>query len=351
MVAPLVITAADKPVRASDVRLHRRSDDGVTLLERRGKYQQISEAAAAIWHWCDGEHGVDAIAQRYRERYGVDGSAAIAALLERWYEAGLVGARSLDAAAVRALRGSIGLVRSGASIYIVWSVEHWSGAVQSMAHRIFVPPMLALFAAIALAGGTLALRMGTQLAVGGVAQPVALAVAFIFAAVIHELGHAVTLARFGGTVHRAGIGWYWLAPIAFVDTSDAHTLPRAQRICVSLGGPLASFVLAAFATIVASCALPDCVRSFAWSFAIMNYGVSLWNLNPLIELDGYYILTDLLGRPNLRSDVLRALRRREPSRIELAYAAGVIAYACLFMAFVLPAIIPQITIAIEHLFV
>jgi putative peptide zinc metalloprotease protein len=338
-----VISPADRPVRAAGVTLRRRPDDGVVLLERRGRYHQISGAAAAIWHWCDGEHDVVEIAQRYHERHGIDGSAAIAALLERWYAAGLVAAHPPGIADALGARDSISLTRRGASMYIAWPLERWAGRVRSIADRAFAPPVLAALTAIALAGGALALHMGNRPTVSGTAQ--------VLAVIVHEAGHALTLARFGGTVRRAGIGWYWCAPVAFVDTSDAHALPRAQRIGVSLGGPIASFALAGLATIVASCALPDGVRSVAWSLAIVNYSVSLWNLNPLIELDGYYILTDVLNRPNLRSDAFSAFRRGRPSRIEFAYVAGALAYALVMTALVLQTIIPRITIAIRALHV
>ena len=343
------MTPADRPVRASEVTLHRRSDDGVALLERRGRYHQLSGAAAAIWQWCDGEHDLVAIAQRYHERHGVDGSAAIAALLERWYDAGLVVAHPLDNPGRPAPQDTISVTRSGASIYVAWPLERWASLVRSMADCAFAPPVLAALTAIALGGGALALHMGNRPRVGGGAQVVALAVAFVLAVIVHEAGHALTLARFGGTVRRAGIGWYWCAPVAFVDTSDAHALPRAMRIGVSLGGPIASFILAGLAAVVASCALPSGVRSVAWSLAVMNYGVSIWNLNPLIELDGYYILTDLLGRPNLRADAFRALRRRRPSRIELAYAGGALAYASIAVTLLLHALVPEITVAMRAL--
>jgi putative peptide zinc metalloprotease protein len=349
MVAPQVMTAADRPLRATDVTLHRRPDDGVALLERRGRYVQLSRAAAAIWQLCDGEHDVDAIAQSYRERYAVDGTPAIAALLDRWHRAGLV-ARGLDVADGRTSEQTCSVVRSGAGVYVAWRVERWAPLLRWMARAAFAPPVLLALAAIALSGGALALRIGTRSAVHGAAQTLALAVALGFAVIVHEAGHALTLARFGGTIRRIGIGWYWCAPVAFVDTSDAHALPRAQRIGVSLGGPLASFVLAGLAALVASCALPESVRSLAWSLAIVNYGVSLWNLNPLIELDGYYILADLLGRPNLRSDAFRALRRRCASRVELAYAAGALTYALVIVGFVLHAVIPAIAIDVRALF-
>ena len=349
MAAPALITAADRPVRAAGVTLHRRSDDGAALLERRGRYMQLSAAAAAIWHWCDGEHGVDTIALRYHQRFGIDGSAAVAELLDQWSRAGLVAMRPLDADATSAPQGTMHVRRSGASVYVTWSVERWSGRAYAIARSVFAPPVLAALAAISIAGTALAVLAGNWPAPGGAVQTVAYAAAFVLAVIIHEAGHALTLARFGGIVRACGIGWYWCAPIAFVDTSDAYSLPRGQRIWVSLAGPISSFVFASFATIVASCALPDGLRSLAWAVAIMNYGVSLWNLNPLIELDGYYILTDLLDRPNLRSDAFRALRERRASRIELAYVAGVIIYAAIAIPLMLETVIPRLAIAVHAL--
>jgi Coenzyme PQQ synthesis protein D (PqqD) len=325
-------------MRSADVTFHRRSDDGATLIERHGRYVRLSPAAAAIWHWCDGERDVDTIVECYREHYASDGAATIPALVDRWLADGFLTAEN-TASGVPAVALSDGIVRRGGSVLLAWRVERWAVALRTIACGALAWPMLLGYAAIALAGGALGLRMGTMPLPHTPAQSGALVVALLAAVFVHEGGHALTLARFGGTIRRMGIGWYWCAPIAFVDTSDAHALPRPQRIAVSLGGPIASFIFAALASIVASCPLPEDVRSVAWSLAIVNYGISLWNLNPLIELDGYYVLTDMLDRPNLRSDAFRALRGRRASPIEFAYALGALGYALIFATFTLPAVV------------
>jgi Zn-dependent protease len=337
VVAPGVIARAERPMRSADVTFHRRSDDGAMLIERRGRYVQLSAAAAAIWHWCDGDHDVDAIAHCYRERYAREGDAMISALLDRWLANGFVTGSNGPPGTPDAERSGR-VARHGGSLLVAWRFERSTATMRTIARGAFAWPLLAAYAAIALAGGVLALRMGTVPLPHTFAQNIALVAALAAAVIVHEAGHALTLARFGGTIRRLGIGWYWCAPIAFVDTSDAHALPRAQRIAVSLAGPVASFVFAGLASIVASCPLPEDVRAVAWSLALMNYGVSLWNLNPLIELDGYYVLADLLDRPNLRSDAFRALRSGRASSVEFAYAFGAIGYALIFVTFTVPAV-------------
>jgi putative peptide zinc metalloprotease protein len=332
-----LITPADRPVRADGVTLHRRADDGAVLLERGGRYVQLSPAAAAIWEWCDGGTDVATIARRYRERYAVDGAHATAALLERWCATGLV-ARNFAAVAGPSERCRRAIERRGVSIYVWWTMDRWTATLRGLARAATAPAMLLAFAVIAVCGGIAALALGARVAIHGAAQLVALGLVLALAIVVHEAGHAVALIRFGGTVRRAGIGWYWCAPIAFVDTSDAYALPRAQRIVVSLAGPLASFCFAAVATLAAAHTPDEGVRAVASAAAVINFGASWWNLNPLIELDGYYVLTDLLGRPNLRRDAFRALRRRSADWVELAYVIGAIGYAIAFAMFAFRAI-------------
>jgi putative peptide zinc metalloprotease protein len=338
VVAPPLIAPADRPVRADGVTLHRRADDGAVLLERRGRYVQLSPAAAAIWEWCDGCTDVATIARRYRERYAVDGAQATAALLDGWCATGFV-ARDARVATGTSERSECEIERRGASIYVWWPLDRWAATLRVLARVATAPALLVAVAAVALWGGIVALHLGTRMALHGVAQFVAFGLLLALALVVHEAGHAVALVRFGGNVRRAGVGWYWCSPIAFVDTSDAHALPRAQRLAVSLAGPFASFCVAALATLAAATASDESVRAVASALAFINYGASWWNLNPLIELDGYYVLTDLLGRPNLRRDAFRALRRRTADRVELAYAVGAIGYALVFAVSMVRAIL------------
>jgi putative peptide zinc metalloprotease protein len=78
---------------------------------------------------------------------------------------------------------------------------------------------------------------------------------------------------------------------------------------VSLAGPYANLVLGGLAALVAWF-VPSAVLSAAlWEFALLSYLAALLNFNPLMEFDGYYVLSDLLERPNLRPRALAWLGR------------------------------------------
>jgi putative peptide zinc metalloprotease protein len=125
--------------------------------------------------------------------------------------------------------------------------------------------------------------------------------------VLHEAAHALTCKHFGRAVRRAGVGWYYFVPVAFVDTSDIWPAPQWQRVLVSAAGPYSNLVLAGIAALAAQMPLPDVATQALWGFSLMGYGLALVNLNPLLELDGYYILMDLLEAPNLRARALACL--------------------------------------------
>ncbi len=69
--------------------------------------------------------------------------------------------------------------------------------------------------------------------------------------VVHEAAHAATCKHFGRQVNRAGIGWYFLAPVAFVDTSDIWAAARLPRILVSAAGPYSNLALSGMAALAA----------------------------------------------------------------------------------------------------
>ena len=116
----------------------------------------------------------------------------------------------------------------------------------------------------------------------------------------HELGHASTIIHFGRRVKSAGFMIYFGSPSFFVEASDSLMLERRQRMTESFAGPFAELILAGASTLVLAL-FPDAAFSaLLYKFALINYFVIFLNLIPLLELDGYWILTDLIQVPNLR---------------------------------------------------
>lgn len=133
---------------------------------------------------------------------------------------------------------------------------------------------------------------------------------------LHESSHALTTKAAQRTVNGAGVGLYWLTPIFFVDTSDMWLSTPKQRIIVSSAGMISDLIMAGFATLIAWFLSPHIIAAFLWLFACLNYFSVVRNLDPLFEMDGYYILTNIFDRSNLRQDALKFLfgRRHLPKK-------------------------------------
>ena len=117
----------------------------------------------------------------------------------------------------------------------------------------------------------------------------------------HELAHAWALKRGGGETHEMGVMFLMFVPVPYVDaTAAAAFRAKWSRILVSAAGILAELLLAAIALFVWLAAEPGAVRAIAFNVMLIG-GVStvLFNANPLLRFDGYYILVDLLEIPNL----------------------------------------------------
>jgi putative peptide zinc metalloprotease protein len=127
-------------------------------------------------------------------------------------------------------------------------------------------------------------------------------VLFMVLKVLHELGHALATKAFGGEVHDMGLMLLVFHPVPYVDASAAWKFPgKWSRITVGAAGMLVEVFLAAVATFVWLGAEPGLVRTLAFD-TIVIAGVStvLFNANPLLRFDGYYMLADWLESPNLR---------------------------------------------------
>ena len=126
-----------------------------------------------------------------------------------------------------------------------------------------------------------------------------LALAF-FLTFMHELGHSVVISHYDRKVKSAGFLIYFGSPAFFVEATDSLMLERRQRILQASAGPLTELVIAGVASLVIF-AFPDGpLSSLLFKFALLNYIVIFLNLVPLLELDGYWILSDLIQVPDLR---------------------------------------------------
>jgi len=128
--------------------------------------------------------------------------------------------------------------------------------------------------------------------------------------VLHELGHALACKHFGGEVREMGFMLLVFAPCLYCDVSDAWRFPdRWRRIAVSSAGVMVELVLASLATIVWWYARPGVVQLVALNIMLIcTVNTLAINGNPLMRYDGYYILSDLVGVPNLWQRSREALR-------------------------------------------
>lgn len=119
--------------------------------------------------------------------------------------------------------------------------------------------------------------------------------------VVHEFGHAYMVKRWGGEVHEMGVMLLVLIPIPYVEASASLSLrDKRQRMLVGAAGILVELFLAGLAMLVWVQVEPGPVRAIAFNLMLIA-GVStlLFNGNPLIRFDAYYILADYLEIPNL----------------------------------------------------
>jgi len=120
---------------------------------------------------------------------------------------------------------------------------------------------------------------------------------------LHELGHAFATKVWGGEVHEVGITLLVLLPVPYVDASAASAFTdKRKRMIVSGAGMMVELFLASIALFLWLNVEPGTVRDVA--FAVMFIGsvsTVLFNGNPLLRFDGYYILADAIEIPNLGS--------------------------------------------------
>jgi putative peptide zinc metalloprotease protein len=160
------------------------------------------------------------------------------------------------------------------------AVIHWPEISGSLADRLFLPSNLLLLWLI-----------------------------YPLVKILHEFGHAFALKKWGGEVHEMGIMLLALTPIPYIDATASASFPEKQhRIAVAAMGMMVELLLASLALFVWLNVETGLVSALAYNVMLIG-GVStlLFNGNPLLRYDGYYMLADLIEIPNLGQRCTRYL--------------------------------------------
>lgn len=130
--------------------------------------------------------------------------------------------------------------------------------------------------------------------------------------IIHEFGHGLACKRFGGECHEMGLMLLVFTPCLYCNVSDAWMIKsRWRRSAIGAAGMYVELVLAALATFVWWFTQPGLVNHLALNVLFVgSVSTLLFNANPLMRFDGYYILADLLEIPNLRQKSAAVIQRK-----------------------------------------
>jgi putative peptide zinc metalloprotease protein len=126
---------------------------------------------------------------------------------------------------------------------------------------------------------------------------------------IHELAHAMAVKRWGGEVHEFGIALLVLLPVPYVDASDSASFSsKYRRMAVAGAGIIVESTLACLGLLVWLVVEPGLVRDVAFNVLLTGSVSSiLFNGNPLLKFDSYYVLADAIEIPSLASRSKRYL--------------------------------------------
>jgi putative peptide zinc metalloprotease protein len=296
------------------------SGDGARLFVIKdpvaGAFFRFGESEQFIAQQLDGETPLEVVRERTEAKFGSTlPAASLSAFIERLAKAGLLD--GIEPARARAgnRRGGV----RGNLLYLRYPLLDPNGLLDRLLPRVrafFTPHFLILSAAaVVLAAGITFAHWGEvtqELArlYRPSAIPLLLAVFFVVGSA-HEFAHSLTCKRFGGEVHELGVMLIYFTPGLYTNVSDAWLFPeKAKRLWVGFAGPYFELFLWALATLAWRLTEPDTTVNYLALTVMTVSGVkTLFNLNPLIKLDGYYLLSDYLELPNLRKKSFRYVGR------------------------------------------
>lgn len=271
-----------------------------------GAFFRFKEVERFITQQCDGETPLEVIRQRTADRFGASLPAeTLSAFIRNLSSTGLL---DNGQAGKKRSRGS-GRIR-GNLLYLRFKLfdpdrlfEHlvcWARLCFTPGFVIVAGTLILLALGVALSNANEATQQLASLYHFSALVPVLVAIFVVLVA--HEFAHGLTCKFFGGEVHEIGFLLIYFQPAFYCNVSDAWLFPeKSKRLWVAFAGPF--FELFIWALAVLAWRVTDeetWLNSLAF-IVMMSSGIkTLINFNPLIKLDGYYLLSDYLEIPNLR---------------------------------------------------
>ncbi len=310
-----MVTAASTraKLRADLVVSEQRQAEGLFFVLKdpaTGRFLRFREPEYFIARQLDGESPLDEIQKRTQQKFGSEISLdALGQFTETLRRLGLLEDKATGRASPttkRHVRGNLLYLR-----FPAFDPDRFLERLAPSLGAFFTPAFLVSSAlAVLLAFGvTLLNRAEIQRDLAGLWRFDALLLAWLVilsVTGIHELAHAFTCKRFGGEVREMGFMLIYFQPAFYCNVSDAWLFPeKSRRLWVTFSGAYVEMFIWALATLVWRVVEPDTWISFVAMIVMATSAIkSLFNLNPLIKLDGYYLLSDYLEIPNLRQKSL-----------------------------------------------
>ena len=321
--------AALRPRLRSHARIHRHTYRGHTWFVLQdfstGRFHRFSPAAYRVIGLMNGQRAVDEIWRLACEELGDDAPSqdGMVRLLAQLHQADVLQSDiTSDTAELfsRQERVRQGLLMRrfmspfAVQIPLIDPERFLNRTIQYVRPLVSWAGLLVWLAVVLPAAGLAALHFDelTEGMLDRILTPQNLALIWLLFPVIkllHEFGHAYMTKAFGGEIHDMGIMFLVLTPVPYVEASSASAFRRRyERVAVGSGGMLVEIFLAALATYVWVAVQPGIVRTVAFNTMLIG-GLTtlLFNGNPLLRFDGYYILADYLEIPNLRQRAMQYL--------------------------------------------
>ena len=279
---------------------------------RSGRFFRFGELEQFIAEQLDGETTLDVVRARTETRFAAPlPPESLAGFVRSLQKSGLLegegGGEDRAARAPSRMRGSL--------LYLRFRLFDPDQLFSRLVHRVrfcFTSPFLVLSAALIVCAAGLTvfgwsdIRSDLSRLYRLSSIPLFLLIS-LGLATAHEFAHGLTCKRFGGEVHELGFLLIYFTPSFYTNVSDAWLFPeKSKRLWVGFAGPYFELCLWALATVAWRVTDVDTWINYAALLVMTLSGVkTLFNLNPFIKLDGYYLLSDYLEIPNLRKRAFR----------------------------------------------